>query len=410
LLRRAGLDDGERVARRAVATVFPFRTNEYVVNELIDWSAGTADPIFRLTFPDPGMLAPADLARMERLLRTEATPAEVNSAANEIRSRLNPHPAGQIELNEPTLGGRQLAGLQHKYPETLLVFPRQGQTCHAYCQYCFRWPQFVGIPGLKIAIDDVSAMQAYLRAHPEVTDVLLTGGDPLIMATDVLRRYVEPLLRIDTVRSIRIGTKALSYWPYRFLTEPDGDDLLQLFRAVRTAGKHLAVMAHFSHPQELMPSAVAAAVARIWDAGALIRCQSPIIRQVNDDAATWARLWRGLVTAGMVPYYMFVERDTGAAQHFGIPLVRAYEIFREAHSSVSGLARTVRGPVMSAAPGKVCVDGIAEVAGESVFVLRYLQARDPALVDRPFFAHADPSAIWLTDLKPALGATELGPR
>jgi L-lysine 2,3-aminomutase len=218
------------------------------------------------------------------------------------------------------------------------------------------------------------------------------------------------LLRIRTVRSIRIGTKALSYWPYRFLTEPDAEDLLQLFREVKAAGKHLGLMAHFSHPQELKPPAVLAAVERIWDTGALIRCQSPVIRGVNDDAGTWAVLWRDLVAGGMVPYYMFVERDTGAQQHFGIPLVRAYEIFREAHSQVSGLARTVRGPVMSAAPGKVCVDGIAEIAGESVFVLRYLQARDPALVDRPFFAHFDPGAIWLTDLKPAFGAVELGPR
>jgi hypothetical protein len=103
----------------------------------------------------------------------------------------------------------------------------------------------------------------------------------------------------------------------------------------------------------------------------------------------------------MVPYYMFVERDTGPQDYFAVPLARAHEIFRDAYASVSGLCRSVRGPSMSATPGKVCVDGIAEVAGERVFVLRMLQARDPALVGRPFFAHFDPRAVWLTDLEPA---------
>jgi hypothetical protein len=103
----------------------------------------------------------------------------------------------------------------------------------------------------------------------------------------------------------------------------------------------------------------------------------------------------------MVPYYMFVERDTGPQDYFAVPLARAHEIFRDAYAAVSGLCRSVRGPSMSATPGKVCVDGIAEVAGEHVFVLRMLQARNPSLVGRPFFARFDPKAVWLTDLTPA---------
>ena len=104
---------------------------------------------------------------------------------------------------------------------------------------------------------------------------------------------------------------------------------------------------------------------------------------------------------GMIPYYMFVERDTGPQDYFAVPLARAYEIYRDAYSAVSGLCRTVRGPSMSATPGKVCVDGIAEVGGQRVFVLHFIQARDPAIVGRPFFAHYDPHAAWLTDLRPA---------
>jgi hypothetical protein len=107
---------------------------------------------------------------------------------------------------------------------------------------------------------------------------------------------------------------------------------------------------------------------------------------------------------GMVPYYMFVERDTGPQGYFAVPLARAAEVFRDAYSSVSGLCRTVRGPSMSATPGKVCVDGVAEIAGQKVFVLHMIQARDPSLVGRPFFARFDPQAVWLTDLQPAFGS------
>jgi hypothetical protein len=160
-------------------------------------------------------------------------------------------------------------------------------------------------------------------------------------------------------------------------------------------------MAHYSHPRELEPAAAIRAIRRIRDTGAVIRTQAPLIRSVNDDAATWSSMWRAQVRAGMVPYYMFVERDTGPQDYFAVPLARAHEIFRDAYASVSGLCRSVRGPSMSATPGKVCVDGIAEVAGQRVFVLRMLQARDPALVGRPFFAHFDPRAVWLTDLEPA---------
>jgi hypothetical protein len=104
----------------------------------------------------------------------------------------------------------------------------------------------------------------------------------------------------------------------------------------------------------------------------------------------------------MIPYYMFVERDTGPQDYFAVPLARAYEIFSSAYRAVSGLCRTVRGPSMSATPGKVCVDGIAEVGGEKVFVLHMIQARDPSLVGKPFFARFDPAATWLSDLEPAL--------
>jgi KamA family protein len=385
LTARAGLPPEERLAVRAVATVLPFRTNSYVVENLIDWDAAPDDPIYRLVFPQPDMLPAADVRRLAGLLEDGAPERQLHAAAHE------------------TLDGRPLPGLQHKYPETVLFFPRQGQTCHAYCTYCFRWAQFVDEPELKMATDDVGTLVAYLGEHPEVTSVLITGGDPMIMGEAVLRRYLEPLLdpSLDHLESIRIGTKSLSYWPQRFVTDPDADATLRLFGEVVASGRTLALMAHFSHPRELEPLLLDQAVRRITSTGAVIRTQAPLIRTINDDPAAWRTMWRTQVRMGMIPYYMFVERDTGPKDYFAVPLARGYEIFREAYRSTSGLCRTVRGPSMSATPGKVCVDGVAEVAGLKVFVLRMIQARDPLLVGTPFFARFDPAATWLTDLEPA---------
>ena len=235
--------------------------------------------------------------------------------------------------------------------------------------------------------------------------MLITGGDPMVMKTSILRRYIEPLLGEDlpNLHSIRIGTKALAYWPHRFTEGEDADDFMRLIGEVKAAGKHLALMAHSSHSRELEPDIAQLAVKRLLDAGAVIRCQAPLIRKVNDDANVWAQLWRKQVQLGMVPYYMFVERDTGAKAYFEVPLARAYKVFTEAYSQVSGLCRTVRGPSMSASPGKVLVDGITEVGGEKVFALKFLQGRDPSWVNRLFFAQYDPKATWLDGLKPAFG-------
>ena len=403
LIARAGLTESERLAVRAVATVLPFRTNDYVVERLIDWTAAPDDPIYRLVFPQADMLPAEDIGPIADMLARGAPDREIQAAARMLRMRLNPHPAGQLALNIPEMADEPLPGVQHKYPETVLVFPKQGQTCHAYCTYCFRWAQFVGEPDLKMATADMARVAAYLQSHQEVTSVLITGGDPMIMGAGVLRHYVEPLLdpRLEHLESIRIGTKSLAYWPQRFVTDPDADDTLRLFEEVQAAGKTLALMAHFSHPRELEPPQVAAAVERIRRTGAIIRTQAPLIRTINDDAQTWHTMWRAQLRMGMVPYYMFVERDTGPQGYFAVPLARAAEIFRDAYSSVSGLCRTVRGPSMSATPGKVCIDGVAEIAGQKVFALHMIQARDPSLVGRPFFAEFDPGAVWLTDLRPA---------
>jgi KamA family protein len=394
-----------RFDMQVVSTVLPFKVNSYVINQLIDWSDIPDDPIFQLTFPQRGMLADEHFERIAALFRSGAPQEQVKEAANQIRLELNPHPAGQKTLNVPHMDDAALPGLQHKYRETVLFFPAAGQTCHTYCTFCFRWAQFVGMNDLRFAAKEATQLAEYVRRHQEVTNVLITGGDPMVMKTHKLEQYIEPLLdpALEHLQTIRFGTKSVAYWPQRFVSDPDADDLLRLFEKIIATGRSVAIMAHYNHHRELETTMAREAVRRIRGTGAVIRSQSPILSHINDNPGVWELMWREQVRLGIIPYYMFVERDTGAEQYFKIPLVRAHKIFREAFRHVNGLARTVRGPSMSATPGKIEVTGIGEVAGEKVFALRFLQARNPEWVGKPFFAKYDEQASWLTHLRPAFG-------
>ena len=387
-----------------VGKILPFKTNNYVIDELIDWDNIDTDPIFTLNFPRREMLEKKHYATIEKLLNENADKETLDKNIQKIRLSLNPNPAGQ-EHNVPYLGEIKLKGIQHKYPETLLFFPSQGQTCHAYCTFCFRWPQFSGMNELKFAMKEANLLHKYLRIHKEVTDILFTGGDPMIMNASTLEMYIRPLLEPDFehVRTIRIGTKSLSYWPYRYLTDNDSDDIIRLFELIVNSGKNLSVQAHFNHPRELSTNAVKEAIKRIRTTGAQIRTQSPLLRNINDKPELWIEMWRQQVDLGCIPYYMFIARDTGAKHYFELPLDKCWQIYRKAYRRVSGICRTVRGPSMSDHAGKIQVLGVQEVKGEKIFVLRFIQGRNPKWVDVPFFAEYNPKATWFNQLKPAFG-------
>lgn len=378
-----------------VSRVLPFKISGHCIDNLIDWSDVPNDPMYRLLFPHRDMLTSEDFNAVACVLDN---PEKLGEVVAGIRTHLNPHPGGQLDLNVPP----EQSGFQHKYNETVLVFPKQGQTCHSYCSYCFRWAQFVNDKELKLAVDSPEAMVAYLKDHPFVTDVLLTGGDPLVMKTEKLALYINALMdpQLDHIKTIRIGTKALSFHPARVAIGADADALLRLSEEVVKNGKHLAYMLHFSHPREMEPAVTRRAISRLVETGAQLRSQSPVVNHVNGDSNAWADMWKQQVNCGIHPYYMFVERDTGAHHYFGLPLSQAHEIYTGAIRQVSGLARTARGPVMSATPGKVIIDGTVNLPDGKAFVLRFLQARQPELVGRPFFAKWDPKALWWDELSP----------
>lgn len=385
-----------RESVRLAARIFPFRVSRYVCDELIDWEAVPEDPIFRLLFPLREMLPPGFAERLEDLEQQEAPPAAYRGALNDAWAVMNPHPADQA-ANVPEQDGEPVDGLQHKYRETVLVFPREGQTCHAHCTYCFRAPQFLPLD-LRFQVERIEAITRYIRSHPEISSVLITGGDPMIMRARTLERYIEPLLEIEHVASIRIGSKSLAFYPQVVTSDVDAAAKLRLFERVVASGRQLAFMTQFSHPREMETSAAREAITALQSSGGVLRSQSPVLRHVNDRAEHWEELWRLQNRTGVVPYYFFQARDTGSRDYFQLTLAEALEIFQTAFRRVSGLARTVRGVVMSAADGKVQVLGTQELAAERYFVLTYLQARDPERVGWPFLARYDEKAAWLDEL------------
>ena len=389
-----------------VGNVLPFKTNNYIIDQLIDWNNYKEDPMFHLTFPQKEMLSKENYKIVEDAIDNRLSDKELFDICYNIREKLNPHPAGQQCLNVPLYNGNMMSGVQHKYRETVLFFPSSGQTCHAYCTFCFRWPQFIGDKKLKFAGKESQDLAVYLQTHHEVTDLLFTGGDPMTMSSKVFKKYLDSIWKVidkTNIQTIRIGTKSLSFWPYRFVTADDSKEMLDIFKMIVDKGINLAFMAHFNHPVELSTPIVKEAIKKIHDTGAQIRTQSPIFKHINDDPDIWAELWRKQVNLNCIPYYMFMARDTGAKEYFEIPIVEAYDIFREAYSKVSGICRTVRGPSMSCTPGKIMVSGVAEVNGEKVLALRFIQGRNPDWVATPFFAKYDKNASWMSELKPAFG-------
>lgn len=303
-----------RFDMQVIANVLPFRVNEYVLDNLIDWNNIPDDPMFRLLFPQREMLAEQDFNQVADLLKRSAPAQELNETVEAIRLKLNPHPAGQMELNVPIFQRQRLQGLQHKYRETVLFFPSQGQVCHSYCTFCFRWPQFVGDKDLRFASKEVNDLIRYLQHHPQVSDILFTGGDPMVMKTANLAPYLQGMLRpeLKHIQTIRIGTKSLSFWPQRYVTDPDADALLRLLESLVKAGKHVAIMAHYNHWCEFDTSIAQEAIRRLRNTGVIIRSQSPLLNHINADAGVWAKMWQEQVRLGIIPYYMFVERDTGS--------------------------------------------------------------------------------------------------
>ena len=273
--RISGIPPEERADLARVTELFAFRANDYYLS-LIDWS-DPRDPIRRLIIPT-----------LEEL-----------------------EPWGQLD---PSSEHRytMAPGLQHKYRETALLLV--SDLCGGLCRYCFRKRLF--IKSAREVTKDVSEGLLYIRDHPEITNVLLTGGDPLMLEAAGLADIVRRLRGIDHVGVIRIGTKVPAYDPFRVTDNPA---LLDMIRKYSTDEKRIYVMAQFTHPRELTDAACQS-VSLLQDAGAVVMNQTPLIRGINDDPAVLAALFERLASIGANPYYVFQCRwrsPTGSSSRRG---------------------------------------------------------------------------------------------
>jgi L-lysine 2,3-aminomutase len=236
---------------------------------------------------------------------------------------------------------------------------------------------------------DVSAGLEYIARRPQVTNVLLTGGDPLLMSTRRLGRIIEGLRAIPHVQIIRIGSKMPAFDPWRISGDPA---LLDLFRRTSTPQRRIYLMAHFDHPRELTDPALEGLAAGL-DAGLAIVNQNPIIAGINDHPEVLAELFRRLSFAGVAQYYLFQGRPTAGNKPFETTIVHSYRVVEEAKTRVSGLAKRAR-LVMSHESGKIEIIGV----DRRHIYLRYHRAKDPRNEGRMLVCRRDDDACWLDDL------------
>lgn len=333
-----------------VSKRFVFRANDYYL-DLIDWNDPN-DPIRQLVIPRKEELA--DFGQLDAS----------NEAANTV-----------------------VQGVQHKYRDTALVLVNS--VCGAYCRYCFRKRLFMDEN--NDAIHDLRPAFEYIGRHPEISDVLLTGGDPMIMSTPKLRAIVEKFAAMPHIKTIRIGSKMPAFNPHRLLDDPD---LQALFRDFSTDQRSIYLMAHFDHPRELTPQAREGIICARENHARVVN-QCPIIRGINDDPDVLAELVTTMTNLGAPQYYLFQCRPTAGNAAYEMPLVRGWRIFSEAMSQVSGLSRRTR-YCMSHASGKIEVLGV----DDDFIYLRYHRAKNSADEGRVMVCYRNDDAFWFDGLTP----------
>lgn len=280
-----------------------------------------------------------------------------------------------------------LPGVQHKYASTVLITTTN--QCAAYCRYCFR-KRVVGHGELDV-VSIVRSSLEYLRNHPEVYNLLISGGDPLTLPTESLRAILEELRSVDTLLFIRFGTKTPVVLPQRITEDPD---LVRLLADFSSQQRQIYIVTHFNHPRELSPEAVAA-VTMLREAGLVVNNQTVLMRGVNDDPEVLAELMRRCVSHGINPYYVFQCRPVKRVKkHFQLPLSEGLEIVEQAKVALDGHAKRFK-YIMSHLTGKVEIVGRI---GDEIY-LKYHQAKDAVNVGRFFKRRLTPNAGWLDELE-----------
>lgn len=343
------LSRAERGSLKEVTERFAFRSTEYYLS-LIDWNE-PKDPIRRLVIPN----------QRELTYWGDADPSNENSVT--VRR-----------------------GIQHKYSDTVLLLVTE--TCGGFCRYCFR-KRIFSRNNHEINLN-VEAGIDYIRDHPEVNNVLVTGGDPMMMSTASIEKLLKSLRDIEHVKIIRIGTKLPAFNPYRFLDDPE---LIATLNHYSLPDRRIYLMCHFDHPRELTDQAVEA-VNLIRNAGVMCVNQNPVIRGVSDRPDVMAELWNKLSYIGVPQYYVFQNRPATGNRPFQVPIVEAYFAIEEAKKSCSGLGKRMR-YVLSHESGKIEVLAV----DDNYIYLKYHRAKRDEDSQRLVVCHRDNNAYWFDQLQ-----------
>ena len=304
------MDKQQQAMFKKVADRFAFRVNDYYLS-LIDWDDPN-DPISHIVIPD--------VAELEEW------------------GRLDPSDEKAYTV---------MPGLEHKYHSVAVLLVTN--KCDGICRYCFRKRVFMTD---RESLQDWEQAYRYISDHPEITNVLLTGGDALMLTTAELENIFSRLRKIEHVQIIRLGTRVPSYNPYRIIDDPQ---LLTTIEKYNTDSKKIYVMTHFVHPRELTDVAIEG-VNLLQKTGARLANQTPLLKAVNDNPKVLAELLAKLSFIGAIPYYIFQCRPAVGNKPYTVPIEEGYEIVERAKSMVSGLAKRAR-YVMSHKSGKIEIVG-----------------------------------------------------
>lgn len=347
------LSESELNELRPVARAYRFRANDYYLS-LVDWN-DPDDPIRRIVIPS-----------LEELVPT----GELD-ACNERANYVAP-------------------GIQHKYPHTALIVC--AEDCAGYCRYCFRKRLFMDDHDERAS--NLSGGIAYIRNNKAISNVLLTGGDPLTLSTNRLESIIRELRTIDHVGVIRIGSKTPAFNPFRIINDPELPAMLSRYSTRR---KRIYIITHFDVVQELTDTACLG-LEILHRAGVIMANQTPIIRGANDNESALVKLMGKLSYVGVPPYYFFQCRPTAGNRPYAVPIAEAYETIEAAKRQVSGLAKRAR-YVMSHALGKIEIVGMSK----DYFFLKFHRARYQEDEGRFMIFYRNDQGYWLDDLIPADG-------
>jgi lysine 2,3-aminomutase len=278
----------------------------------------------------------------------------------------------------------KMPGLQHKYAETALILATN--RCATYCRHCFR-KRLVGLPTEEIVKRFEDAAE-YIENHEEINNVLISGGDPLVLSNEVIQRFLEVLTKIDHLSFIRFGSRTPVTLPSR-LSDPE---LLALFKKYSQMDRRLYVVTQFNHPREITPQSISA-VNNLIKAGVMLSNQTVLLRGVNDDPETLATLLNRLVSIGVTPYYVFQCRPVKRVKnHFQVPICKGVKIVEKAKANCNGHSKRFK-YIMSHKTGKVEILGIMD--GEIYF--KYHEAKNRENLGVMFKRRVDEKAGWLDD-------------